>query len=176
MGISQTTLRAVVGDITLDDVLAKREYINSVLREKLDENTEPWGVKVTKVEIREILPPTKVNEAMIMQMEAERRRRAMVTEAAGKRESTIAIAEGDKRSAILKAEGDKEAAILRAEGEALALQKVFEVAKQIDEKTMTLQYMNTMRALGASPSTKYVIPIEFTQLVTPIQKFLKGIK
>ncbi len=176
LGISQTTLRAVVGDITLDDVLAKREYINSVLREKLDENTEPWGVKVTKVEIREILPPTKVNEAMIMQMEAERRRRAMVTEAAGKRESTIAIAEGDKRSAILKAEGDKEAAILRAEGEALALQKVFEVAKQIDEKTMTLQYMNTMRALGASPSTKYVIPIEFTQLVTPIQKFLKGIK
>ncbi|MFW9832036.1 MAG: SPFH domain-containing protein [Candidatus Thorarchaeota archaeon] len=176
LGISQTTLRAVVGDITLDDVLAKREYINSVLREKLDENTEPWGVKVTKVEIREILPPTKVNEAMIMQMEAERRRRAMVTEAAGKREATIAVAEGDKRSAVLKAEGDKEAAILRAEGEALALQKVFDTAKGIDEKTMALQYLHTIQALGASPSTKYVIPIEFTQLVTPIQKFLKDIK
>ncbi len=176
LGISQTTLRAVVGDITLDDVLAKREYINSVLREKLDENTEPWGVKVTKVEIREILPPTKVNEAMIMQMEAERRRRAMVTEAAGKREATIAVAEGDKRSAILKAEGAKEAAILRAEGEALALHKVFEVAKLIDEKTMTLQYLGTLQALGAGPSTKYVIPIEFTSLITPIQKFLKGIK
>lgn len=176
LGISQTTLRAVVGDITLDDVLAKREYINSVLREKLDENTEPWGVKVTKVEIREILPPTKVNEAMIMQMEAERRRRAMVTEAAGKREATIAVAEGDKRSAILKAEGAKEAAILRAEGEALALQKVFEAAKLVDEKTMTLQYLSTLQALGAGPSTKYVIPIEFTSLITPIQKFLKGVK
>jgi regulator of protease activity HflC (stomatin/prohibitin superfamily) len=176
LGISQTTLRAVVGDITLDDILAKREYINSVLREKLDENTEPWGVKVTKVEIREILPPAKVNEAMIMQMEAERRRRAMVTEAAGKRESTIAIAEGDKQSAILRAEGERESSVLRAEGEALALQKVFDVAKGIDEKTMVIQYMNTIQALGASPSTKYVIPIEFTQLVTPIQKFLKAIK
>lgn len=176
LGISQTTLRAVVGDITLDDVLAKREYINSILREKLDVNTEPWGVKVTKVEIREILPPTKVNEAMIMQMEAERRRRAMVTEAAGKRESTIAVAEGDKQSAILRAEGERQSAILRAEGEALALQKVFAVAKGIDEKTMVIQYLDTIQALGASPSTKYVIPIEFTQLVTPIQKFLKGIK
>lgn len=176
LGISQTTLRAVVGDITLDDVLAKREYINSILREKLDEATELWGVKVTKVEIREILPPTKVNEAMIMQMEAERRRRAMVTEAAGKREATIAVAEGDKRSAILQAEGAKEASILRAEGEALALQKVFDVAKGIDEKTMTIQYLETLRAIGASQSTKYVIPVEFTQLVAPIQKFLKGIK
>lgn len=176
LGISQTTLRAVVGDITLDDVLAKREYINSILREKLDENTEPWGVKVTKVEIREILPPTKVNEAMIMQMEAERRRRAMVTEAAGKREATIAVAEGDKRSAILKAEGAKEASILRAEGEALALQKVFEVAKGVDEKTMTLQYLNTLQTIGAGESTKFVIPIEFTQLVAPIQKFLKAVK
>ena len=176
LGISQTTLRAVVGDITLDDVLAKREYINSVLREKLDENTEPWGVKVTKVEIREILPPTKVNEAMIMQMEAERRRRAMVTEAAGKREATIAVAEGDKQSAILRAEGERESAILRAEGESLALQKVFAVAKGIDEKTMTIQYLETLRSIGASDSTKYVIPIEFTQLMTPIQKFLKGVK
>jgi regulator of protease activity HflC (stomatin/prohibitin superfamily) len=176
LGISQTTLRAVVGDITLDDVLAKREYINSVLREKLDENTEPWGVKVTKVEIREILPPTKVNEAMIMQMEAERRRRAMVTEAAGKREATIAVAEGDKQSAILRAEGERESAILRAEGESLALQKVFAVAKGIDEKTMTIQYLETLRSIGASDSTKYVIPMEFTQLMTPIQKFLKGVK
>jgi regulator of protease activity HflC (stomatin/prohibitin superfamily) len=176
LGISQTTLRAVVGDITLDDVLAKREYINSVLREKLDENTEPWGVKVTKVEIREILPPTKVNEAMIMQMEAERRRRAMVTEAAGKREATIAVAEGDKQSAILRAEGERESAILRAEGESLALQTVFAVAKGIDEKTMTLQYLETLRSIGSSGSTKYVIPMEFTQLMTPIQKFLKGVK
>lgn len=176
LGISQTTLRAVVGDITLDDVLAKREYINSVLREKLDENTEPWGVKVTKVEIREILPPTKVNEAMIMQMEAERRRRAMVTEAAGKREATIAVAEGDKQSAILRAEGERESAILRAEGESLALQKVFAVAKDIDEKTMTIQYLETLRSIGSSDSTKYVIPMEFTQLMTPIQKFLKGVK
>ncbi|MFX1474272.1 MAG: SPFH domain-containing protein [Promethearchaeota archaeon] len=176
LGISQTTLRALVGDITLDDVLSKREYINSLLREKLDEATEQWGVKVTKVEIREILPPAKVNEAMILQMDAERRRRAMVTEAAGQREAAIAVAEGQKQSAILKAEGEKQSAILRAEGDALALQKVFEIARKVDEKTMTLQYLRTLEALGASQSTKWVVPLEFTQLVEPVRKFLSKAK
>jgi regulator of protease activity HflC (stomatin/prohibitin superfamily) len=174
LGISQTTLRAVVGDITLDEVLSKREYINSVLREKLDESTEQWGVKVTRVEIREILPPAKVNDAMIMVMEAERHRRAVVTEASGTREAAIAVAEGEKQAAILKAEGAKQAAILRAEGEALALGTVWKVAHGVDEKTMTLQYLHTLEVLGASQSTKFVLPLEFTQLVAPIQKFLRG--
>src|SRR5512136_2968449 len=105
-GIATTTLRAVIGDILLDDVLAKREQINQVLRVKLDEVTERWGVKVTTVEIREITPPRDVQEAMNRQMSAERNRRAMVTEADGKREAAIKVAEGEKQSAILRAEGD----------------------------------------------------------------------
>jgi regulator of protease activity HflC (stomatin/prohibitin superfamily) len=113
---------------------------------------------------------------MIMQMEAERRRRAMVTEAAGKREAAIAVAEGAKQSAILEAEGAKQSAILRAEGQSLALETVFKIASKIDEKTMTLQYLHTLEALGAGASSKIVLPIEFTQLIAPIQKFLRGAK
>jgi len=167
-GIATTTLRAVVGDIPLDDVLAKREQINQVLRTKLDEVTERWGVKVTTVEIREIVPPKDVQEAMNKQMAAERNRRAMVTEADGRREAAVKVAEGDKQAAVLKAEGDKQAAILRAEGFALALQKVFEVASTVDAKTMGLQYLDALKALGASPATKIVFPLEFTSLLRPL--------
>ncbi len=167
-GIATTTLRAVVGDIPLDDVLAKREQINQVLRTKLDEVTERWGVKVTTVEIREIVPPKEVQEAMNKQMAAERNRRAMVTEADGRREAAVKVAEGDKQAAILKAEGDRQAAILRAEGFALALQKVFEVASTVDAKTMGLQYLDALKALGASPATKIVFPLEFTSLLRPL--------
>jgi regulator of protease activity HflC (stomatin/prohibitin superfamily) len=115
-GIATTGLRAVIGDIILDDVLAKRDQINQVLRTKLDEATERWGVKVTTVEIREITPPKDVQEAMTRQMSAERSRRALVTEADGKKQAAITIAEGAKQAAILNAEGDRQAAILRAEG------------------------------------------------------------
>jgi regulator of protease activity HflC (stomatin/prohibitin superfamily) len=166
-GIATTTLRAVVGDIPLDDVLAKREQINLVLRTKLDEVTERWGVKVTTVEIREILPPKDVSESMVKQMTAERNRRAVVTEADGKKQATITIAEGDKQSAILRAEGDRQAAILRAEGYALALKTIFESAKGIDAKTMSLQYLETLKSLGAGASTKFVLPMEFTNLLKP---------
>jgi regulator of protease activity HflC (stomatin/prohibitin superfamily) len=166
-GIATTTLRAVVGDIPLDDVLAKREQINLVLRTKLDEVTERWGVKVTTVEIREIMPPKDVSEAMVKQMTAERNRRAVVTEADGKKQATITIAEGDKQSAILRAEGDRQAAILRAEGYALALKTIYESAKGIDAKTMSLQYLETLKALGAGASTKFVLPMEFTNLLKP---------
>ncbi len=167
-GIATTTLRAVVGDISLDDVLAKREQINQVLRAKLDEVTERWGVKVTTVEIREILPPKEVQEAMTRQMSAERTRRAVVTEADGKREAIIKVADGEKEAAILKAEGDRQAAILRAEGFSLALDKIFSVAKNIDSKTMTLQYLEALKALGAGASTKFIFPLEFTQLLRPL--------
>lgn len=166
-GIATTGLRAVIGDIILDDVLAKRDQINQVLRAKLDEVTERWGVKVTTVEIREITPPKDVQEAMTRQMSAERSRRALVTEADGKKQAAITIAEGEKQAAILKAEGDRQAAILRAEGFSLALDKIFSVAKTVDANTMSLQYLDALRALGASPSTKFVFPLEFTRLLQP---------
>ncbi|MDR5683314.1 MAG: SPFH domain-containing protein [Armatimonadota bacterium] len=167
-GIATTTLRAVIGDISLDDVLARREQINQVLRAKLDEVTERWGVKVTAVEIREILPPREVQEAMTRQMSAERNRRAVVTEADGKREAAIKVAEGEKQAAILKAEGDRQAAILRAEGFALALDKIFAVARNVDSKTMALQYLEALKALGEGPATKFIFPMEFTRLLGPL--------
>lgn len=173
IGIATTTLRAVVGDIPLDELLAKREQINQVLRTKLDEVTERWGIKVTNVEIREIRPPQDVQEAMVRQMSAERTRRATVTEADGKREASILVAEGEKKSNILRAEGDKQASVLRAEGYAGALNQIYGAAKGIDSKTMVLQYLDTLKALGASPSTKYIFPMEFTSLLAPLRDYAK---
>ena len=172
-GVATTTLRAIVGDIPLDDVLAKREQINQVLRTKLDEVTERWGVKVTTVEIREITPPREVQDAMNKQMAAERTRRAVVTEADGQREATVKVAEGEKQAAILRAEGDRQAAILRADGFSLALEKIYAVARGVDAKTMGLQYLEALKALGASPATKIIFPLELTQLLRP---FLGGVE
>lgn len=172
VGLATTTLRAVVGDIPLDELLAKREQINQLLRTRLDEVTERWGIKVTNVEIREITPPKDVSEAMVKQMTAERNRRAMVTEADGRRESTVLVAEGNKNAAILEAEGNKQSAILRAEGYAQALNQIFSAAKGIDAKTMALQYLDMLKALGASPSTKYIFPMEFTSLVSQMKGFI----
>ncbi|HXZ14032.1 MAG TPA: SPFH domain-containing protein [Candidatus Sulfotelmatobacter sp.] len=166
-GIAMTTLRAVVGDIPLDDVLAKREEINNVLRGKLDDVTERWGGKVTSVEIREIDPPKDIQDAMTKQMSAERSRRAMVTAAEGDRTAKITVADGEKQSAILKAEGDKQSAILRAEGYALALGKIFEIARGIDSNTMSLQYLETLKTLGTGPATKFVFPMEFASFLKP---------
>jgi len=174
-GIATTTLRAVVGDLPLDEVLAKRDQINQVLRAKLDEVTERWGVKITTVEIREILPPREVQDAMNKQMAAERTRRAMVTSADGTKEAAITIAEGEKQSAILKAEGDRQSAILRAEGYALALSKISEIAKGLDTRTMGLQYLEALKTMGTSAATKFVIPMEFTNLVAPFVSNLKNI-
>jgi len=179
LNIAATTLRSVVGDISLDDVLAKRETINEVLRAKLDEITERWGVKVTNVEIREIIPPPGVQEAMTRQMSAERTRRAVVLEADGTKQAAITVAEGNKQSAILQAEGEKQSAILTAEGEkqaallradgfAGALTTVFQSASNVDAKTMGIQYLEALKSLGSSPATKFVIPLEFTQLLRGI--------
>jgi regulator of protease activity HflC (stomatin/prohibitin superfamily) len=168
LGVASTTLRAVIGDISLDEVLSKREQINEVLRVKLDEVTERWGGKVTTVEIREITPPRDVQDAMNRQLSAERTRRAVITESEGTRQAAINVAEGQKQSAILQAEGDRQAAILRAEGFSQALERIYSAASQIDEKTMTLQYLEALKAIGASPSTKYIIPTEFTRLADRI--------
>jgi regulator of protease activity HflC (stomatin/prohibitin superfamily) len=172
-GIAATTLRAVIGDIALDDVLAQRERINTVLREKLDEVTERWGVKVTAVEIREIVPPGDVQDAMNRQMSAERTRRAFVTEAEGKRQASITVAEGERQAAILRAEGDKQSAILKAEGYAQALQAVYGAAQSVDAKTMTLQVIDGLKTIGASPSSTFVIPMEFTKLFGQIGSYLE---
>jgi len=171
-GVATTTLRAVIGDILLDEVLSKREQINEVLRVKLDEVTERWGGKVTTVEIREITPPRDVQDAMNRQLSAERTRRAVITESEGNRQAAINVAEGQKQSEILKAEGDRQAAILRAQGFSEALVQIFGAAKGIDEKTMALQYLEALKALGNSPSTKFIIPTEFTQLVGPITGYI----
>src|SRR5450759_998888 len=171
-GVAATSLRSVIGDIPLDDVLSQRERINETLRLKLDEVTERWGGKVTTVEIREILPPPAVQDAMNRQLSAERTRRAVITESEGTRQATINVAEGDKQSAILRAEGDRQAAILRAQGFSNALQTIFEAAKGIDSKTMALQYLDALKALGAGTAPKFVIPLEFTQLVGPISTMI----
>ena len=166
--IAATTLRSVVGDMTLDDVLSKREQMNEWLRAKLDDVTERWGVKVTNVEVREITPPPQVQDAMTRQMSAERTRRAVVTEATGSKQAAITVAEGQKQAAILTAEGDRQAAILRAEGFSLALTKIYEAAQNIDANTMSLQYLDALKQIGASPSTKFVIPVELSTLLSGI--------
>jgi regulator of protease activity HflC (stomatin/prohibitin superfamily) len=173
-GIAMTTLRAVVGDIILDDVLAKREEINNVLRGKLDDVTSRWGGKITSVEIREIEPPRDVQDAMTKQMSAERSRRAMVTAAEGDRQAKITVADGEKQAAILKAEGDKQSAILRAEGYALALGKIFEIAKTLDTNTMGLQYLETLKTLGTGPATKFIFPMDFVSYLKPFLNAMPG--
>ena len=185
IGIATTTLRAVIGEMTVDDVLSQRERVNEQLRNKLDEITGRWGIKVTQVEIREIVPARDIQEAMNRQMSAERVRRAVVTEAEGTRQSEITVAEGEKRSAVLRAEGareaeiltaegDQQAAVLRAEGFSTALDKIHEVAQNIDANTLSLQYFDTLKALGASESTKFIFPMEFTNLLTPFINMAAG--
>lgn len=173
-GIAMTTLRAVVGDIPLDDVLARRDHINQVLQVKLDEVTGRWGMKVTAVEIREITPPRDIQDAMNRQMASERNRRATVIEADGQRQAAVTVAEGQKQSEILQAEGDRQAAILRAEGFSLALQSISNVARTVDAQTLQLQYFDTLKAMGASPATKFVFPMEFTGMLQNLMQNLGG--
>jgi len=178
IGLATTTLRAVIGDIDLDEVLSQRERINNLIREKLDSETERWAIKVTNVEIREIEPPPDIQEAMNRQMSAERVRRAVVVEATGTREAAVTVAEGEKSAAVLKAEGsrqaeilraegDQQAAILRADGFSSALDKIYGIAKNIDANTLSLQYFETLKELGQGASTKFIFPMEFTNMLKP---------
>ena len=179
IGLATTTLRAVIGDIALDDVLSQRERINEAIRTRLDSETARWGIKVTNVEIREIEPPPDIQESMNRQMTAERVRRAVVTEAEGTRESSITVAEGarqatilaaegDRQAAILSAEGARQASILRAEGFAEALNTIYGVAQNVDQKTMSLQYFEALKSLGEGESSKLIFPMEFTKFLGPI--------
>lgn len=184
-GMAITTLRAVVGDIVLDDVLAKRDQINSTMQVKLDEVTDRWGVKVMAVEIKEITPPRDIQEAMSRQMSAERNRRAAVLDADGQREASIKVAEGSKQAtilnaegarqaAILHAEGQRQAAILEAEGYANALTKIDEVAQGIDQNTMGLQYLEMMGSLASSDASKWIVPTELTQFISRFARNAAG--
>jgi regulator of protease activity HflC (stomatin/prohibitin superfamily) len=177
--IAATTLRSVIGDISLDDVLAKRDEINTILRTKLDEITERWGVKVTNVEIREIIPPPAVQEAMTRQMSAERTRRAAVTEAEGDRAAAVLRAEGSKQAAILEAEGLREATILAAEGKrqaavleaegfGAAITTIYGAVNPVDAKTMAIQYLDALKALGTSDATKIVLPFDLAAMASGI--------
>ena len=187
VGLATTTLRAVVGDIDLDDVLSQRDRINESIRERLDRETERWGIKVTNVEIREINPPPEIEEAMNRQMSAERVRRAVVLEADGQKEAAITVAEGEKRAAILraegarqgeilKAEGDQQALELRAQGYSKALDNIHGVAKDVDLNTMTLQYIEALKELGKGEATKILLPMELSKMLqnVPLGEMAKG--
>lgn len=175
-GMASTTLRSVIGGIMLDSVLSEREHINNLLRTRLDEVTERWGVKVTNVEIREIIPPKDVQDSMNRQLTAERTRRAVVTESTGAREAAINVADGEKQAAVLKAEGEKQANILRAEGDKMAqllraegyssaLSKINDVAKDVNPNALTVQYFETLKNMASGSSTKFIFPMEFTSLL-----------
>jgi regulator of protease activity HflC (stomatin/prohibitin superfamily) len=172
--VAATTLRSVVGDMPLDDVLSKREDMNASLRVRLDDVTERWGVKVTTVEVREVNPPPGVLEAMTRQMSAERTRRAAVTEAEGQKQAAITLAEGTKQAAILAAEGERQAAILRAEGLSAGLERIYAVARGLDGNTMQLQYLETLKQVGSSSSTKIVVPMELGGLLNGLRNMLPG--
>ena len=176
VGLATTTLRAVIGEMNLDDVFSQRDKINESLRTRLDSETERWGIKVTNVEIREIDPPRDIQEAMNRQMTAERIRRAVVLEADGTKQAAITVAEGEKQSSILKAEGDRQAEILAAEGDqqatvlratgyAEALAAIHKVASGVDANTMTLQYVEALKTLGEGESTKFILPLELTKML-----------
>ena len=171
-------LRSVIGTTTLASALSDRERIRDTLQLQLDEETGRWGVKVTQVAINEIDPPPGVKGAMEREKSAEAIKTADITESEGQRQAQINRAEGEKQAAILsaegqraaeilEAEGDQQAAVLRAEGFSTALDKIFQVANTVDVKTMSLQYFETLKALGSSPSTKFIFPMEFTSMLQP---------
>jgi len=172
-GIAVTTLRAVIGDMPLDDVLARREYINSTLRAKLDEVTDRWGIKVTSVEIKEIKPPREVQEAMIKQMAAERTKRAMILEAEGKKTSAILEAEGHREALIKKGEGERQYEILVAEGKKRSLELIQEAAEKLGSNALLLQYLEALKSIAQTPATKIVLPLE---LLGVFSKILSGVE
>ena len=176
VNLAFATLRAVIGSTTLSEALAERERIRDALQVRMDEVTERWGVKISQVEINEIDPPPGVKAAMEREKSAEAIKTADITESEGARQSQINIAEGEKRAAILtaegsrqaeilNAEGDQQAAVLRAQGFSEALERINAVASKADGRTMSLQYFETLKALGESPSTKWIFPMEFTSML-----------
>ena len=175
--LAVAALRSIIGNITLAEALAERERIQNELQISLDENTGRWGVKVQGVAVNEIDPPQGVKAAMEREKSAEAIKTADITESEGQRQSQINRAEGERQAAILEAEGERQAVILRAEGEqqaqllraqgfSSALDNINQVANTVDPKTMSLQYFETLKGLGDSPSTKWIFPMEFTSMLS----------
>ncbi len=186
--LTATTLRNIIGDLELDETLTSRDLINSKMRAILDEATDPWGIKVHRVEVKNIIPPRDIQDAMEKQMRAERERREAILQAEGKKASAILNAEGDKEATILRAVADKEAQIARAEGEAEALRLVYEAqAKGIeyinnsnpDSSYLTLQGFKALETLSKGQATKIIIPSELqgvAGLATSVSELLKDNK
>ena len=184
--LATTTLRAVIGDITVEQVLSERETINQRLQAKMAGEVERWGVEVKAIEIRGITPQVDIQDAMTRLLTADRTKRSQITESEGERQSAINVAEGNKQSAILEAEGSKEsqvlraegsrqAAILNAEGFAVGLQRIYETASGVDANTMALQYLEMMKQLGAGDSTKWIIPMDLAQIAGPMGAAIGGL-
>jgi regulator of protease activity HflC (stomatin/prohibitin superfamily) len=172
--LAQTTLRAVLGDMELDDTLNKRQEINARIRKELDEPTDEWGVRVESVEVREVNPSKDVQQAMEQQTSAERRRRAMILEAQGERRSAIEKAEGDKQSNIIRAQGEKQSQILEAQGDAISTVLRAKSAESMGERAVIDKGMETLAEIGSSESTTFVLPQELTSLVGRYGKHLTG--
>ena len=173
--LTATTLRNIIGELELDQTLTSRDIINSKMRSILDEATDPWGIKVNRVEVKNILPPRDIQEAMEKQMRAERERRESILKAEGEKKSSILIAEGEKESAILKAEAHKEAQIKMAEGEAEALLKMKQAEAdgirllkeaKADNSVLTLKSYEALEKLADGQSTKIIIPSDMSGIAS----------
>ena len=173
--LTATTLRNIIGELELDQTLTSRDIINSKMRSILDEATDPWGIKVNRVEVKNILPPRDIQDAMEKQMRAERERREKILQAEGEKKSSILIAEGEKESAILKAEAQKEAQIKMAEGEAEALLKIkkaeadgIKLLKEAkaDASVLTLKSYETLAKIADGQSTKIIIPSDMKDIAS----------
>jgi len=172
--LAQTTLRAVLGDMELDDTLSRRDQINDRINEELDEPTDEWGIRVEAVEVREVSPSQEVQRAMEQQTGAERRRRAMILEAQGERRSAVEQAEGDKQSNIIRAQGEKQSQILEAQGDAISTVLRARSAESMSERAIIERGMETLEEIGKGESTTFVLPQELTSLVGRYGKALSG--
>ena len=172
--LAQTTLRAVLGDMELDDTLNKRGEINARIRKELDEPTDEWGVRVESVEVREVNPSQDVQQAMEQQTSAERRRRAMILEAQGERRSAVEKAEGDKQSDIIRAQGEKQSQILEAQGDSISTVLRAKSAESMGERAVIERGMETLESIGQGESSTFVLPQELTSLVGRYGKHLTG--
>jgi len=172
--LAQTTLRAVIGDMELDDTLNKRQEINARIRKDLDEPTDEWGVRVESVEVREVNPSKDVQQAMEQQTSAERRRRAMILEAQGERRSAVEEAEGEKQSNIIRAQGEKQSQILEAQGDAISTVLRAKSAESMGERAVIDKGMETLAEMGTSESTTFVLPQALTSLVGRYGKHMTG--
>ncbi|MFP8952613.1 SPFH domain-containing protein [Natrialbaceae archaeon A-arb3/5] len=172
--LAQTTLRAVLGDMELDDTLSRREMINERIRQELDEPTDEWGIRVESVEVREVTPSRDVKGAMEEQTSAERRRRAMILEAQGERRSAVEKAEGQKQSNIIRAQGEKQSQILEAQGDSISTVLRAKSAESMGERAVIDKGMQTLTELGHGESTTFVLPQELSSMVGRYGKHLSG--